>query len=99
MSNQGALLLPLRLDDGYALTACPHFPPSRHAVADPSSLGRDALAKMAREVQKRASGFSGGRGGAGGGGVPPKGALLGGTGLGLLIAGGLVVQSSLFNGS
>lgn len=52
---------------------------------------------MAREVQKRASGFSGGRGGAGGG-VPPKGALLGGGGIAMLVAGGLLVQSSLFNG-
>lgn len=55
------------------------------------------MAKMARELQKRASGFSGGRGA--GGGTPPKGALLGGGGVAMLIAGGLLVQSSLFNGA
>ena len=53
--------------------------------------GRDALAKLAAQLRAR--------GGAGGGGIPGGRGPVGLYGLGaLVIAGGLLIDSALFNG-
>lgn len=67
-----------------------------------NSQGRQTLQRLAQRFQEQArqQGFNsgGGAGGSPGGGRPGAGLLGGGAGLFLLVAGGLAVNSSLFNG-